>query len=343
MIRKRGANENAMSLFLTGGTGFFGRALLRCLVGADRCGTNPFANVTVLTRSPPGFLSRHLEFADLPWLSFHAGDMLAGMAGFPTGQAFSHVLHAAADSTLGPQLAPLDRHEQIVAGTRNALEFAVRARARRFLLTSSGGAYGAQPSDLERIPEGHHGMPDPMSAENAYGVSKRVAEHLCALYGHKHGIETVVARCFAFVGPDLPLNAHYAIGNFIRDALECPEIVVNGNGTPVRSYLYQDDLAEWLLTLLMKGEPSQAYNVGSDEAVTIAELAHLVRDCLAPAKPVRVMGLAGADAALRNRYVPDIGKARTQLGLTVGIPLREAIRLTARGLGKTANGRAADA
>lgn len=324
----RPGEREAMSLFLTGGTGFFGRSILRRI--ASICGTPP--KVTVLTRSPSRFLASHPDFASLPWLSFHAGDILSGPSGFPQGTRFSHVLHAAADSTLGPKMGPLDRFDQIVTGTRHVLEFSVRSGAKRFLLTSSGGVYGAQPTTLDRIPETYLGMPNPLEVDNAYSVAKRVAEHLCVLYGNKFGLETVVARCFAFVGPDLPLDAHFAIGNFIRDALVRPQIDVNGNGTPVRSYLYQDDLADWLLALLERGKPHQAYNVGSDEAIRIGDLANLVRDLLAPDKPVLVSRTAGADTAIRNRYVPDVEKARTDIGLRVVTPLSEAIRMTAQAI-----------
>ncbi len=127
--------------------------------------------------------------------------------------------------------------------------------------------------------------------------------------GEQHGLETVLARCFAFVGPDLPPDVHFAIGDFI----------------PLRTYLDQSALAHWLLTLLEHGRPGQAYNVGSDEVISIAALAHLVRDILAPEKPVHILGQPDPGAA-RNRYVPDIRKAQQDLGLSVTIPLAEAIR-----------------
>jgi UDP-glucuronate decarboxylase len=322
-----------MSLFLTGGTGFFGRSILRRIAATSGGAAFPPPKVTVLTRSPAQFLARHPEFGKLSWLSFHAGDIMSGPSAFPQDKTFSHVLHAAADSTLGPRLAPLGRFDQIVTGTRNVLEFAVKTGARRFLLTSSGGVYGAQPFAFERMPETYCGMPDPLDTGNAYSVAKRMAEHLCALYGERFGVATVVARCFAFVGPDLPLNVHFAIGNFILDALNRSEITVNGNGTPIRSYLYQDDLADWLMTLLEEGRASQAYNVGSDQAISIAELAYLVRDLIAPGKVVRVNGIAGADTTVRSRYVPDIDKARSEFGLQVATPLANAIRMTAHGIG----------
>lgn len=229
----------------------------------------------------------------------------------------THVVHAAADSNYGDRLSPLKRYDQIVIGTRNMLDFAVANRVKRFLLTSSGGIYGRQPANLERIPEDYMGMPDPMSPASAYGVAKRAAEHLCA------------KRCFAFVGQDLPLDVHFAIGNFIRDALCRDEIVVQGDGTAIRSYMDQRDLVDWLLTILERVKSGEAYNVGSDDAISITDLAYLVRDTLSPEKPVRILGKAVGNAE-RNRYVPDVTKAKRELGVDLTFSLRESVQEAAR-------------
>jgi UDP-glucuronate decarboxylase len=316
---------NPANILLTGGTGFFGRALLRTwLAESVRCG--PVAYVTVLSRNPSSFLLRFPEFQHVPWLSFHTGD-ICDPSSLPWGTHFPQVLHAAADSFPGIRLTPLARYQQVVEGTRNILELAIAVGARRFLLTSSGGVYGPQPPDLAALAEDWPGSPDLRNPANAYSLGKRAAEHLCALYQEANGIEMVIARCFAFVGRDLPLDAHFAIGNFIRDALSREAIEVVGDGSPLRTYLDQDDMAHWLLTLLASGRPGEVYNVGSDEVVTIAELAHRVRDLLAPNKPVRVQGQR-QDTSGRNRYVPDIRKAHAELGLGVTIPLAESIRRT---------------
>lgn len=310
-------------VLLTGGTGFFGLALLRHFAALGSAGPR----LTVLSRNPAGFAAQHPTLAaQVRWLQ---GDVLQAHK-LPRAQCFSHVLHAAADSTLGPQLSPLQRYDQIVSGTRCMLDFALACGAHRFLLTSSGGAYGRLPAGMLAVPETYHGMPDPMDSQHAYGVAKRTAEHLCALYGQSSGLEVVIARCFAFVGPDLPLNAHFAIGNFIRDALYADTITVNGDGSPLRSYLDQTDLAIWLMLLLHKGEAGAAYNVGSDEAISIAELAHLVRDTVAPGKPVHILGRLIEGQHQRNLYVPDILKIRTTLNAKITLPLRESITLTAQ-------------
>jgi dTDP-glucose 4,6-dehydratase len=313
-----------MHLLLTGGTGFFGKALLRHVLAT---GLPVEASVVVLSRNPELFLSGYPELAANGKISFLKGDIL-NRESLPWGHAFSHVLHAATDSTIGPSLTPLQRYDQIVDGTRNILDLAVATGARRFLLTSSGAIYGPQPTDLEALPEDWLGSPPLAEPSTAYGQAKRAAEHLCALFGAQHGLDTVVARCFAFVGPDLPLDVHFAIGNFIRDARTADAITVFGDGTPLRSYLDQTDLAHWLFTLLDQGCAGQAYNVGSDEVISIADLAHLVGGILAPDKPVRILGQP-TPGAVRSRYVPDIRKAKSAFGLSATVSLAEAIRRNA--------------
>lgn len=313
-------------ILLTGGTGFFGKALLRHWADMARQG-HTMANVTLLSRAPDWFAGQYPALVAHPWLRLVQGD-ICDPDSLPHGQAFTHVLHAATDSTIGPQLTPQQRFDQIVDGTRHLLNLAVASGAKRFLLTSSGGVYGTQPPDMAQIPEHWHTMPDSLNPAQAYSVGKRMAEHLCALYMQAHGLPVVVARCFAFVGPDLPLNVHFAIGNFIRDALQAECITVQGDGSPLRSYMDQRDLAHWLLALLDRGQAGQAYNVGSDRAISIRDLAHTVRDLLAPHKPVHVLGAVDS-AAVRNRYVPSIAKARQALGLDISIGLEDSIRRTA--------------
>ena len=312
-----------MFLFLTGGTGFFGKALIRHWSTLHKSGL-PVPEVRALSRSPEAFLSQNPEFRLEPWLKFHQGDILQPET-FPRVASFTHLLHAAADSTLGPQLNPLERYTQIVDGTRYVLEYAVSNRISRFLLTSSGGVYGPQPADMSQIPETYNGMPDPLDAKNAYSVAKRCAEHLCALYQEKYGLSTVIARCFAFVGRDLPLDVHFAIGNFVRDALKEEEIRVASDGSPIRSYMDQRDLAYWLIRLLESGSPGQAYNVGSDQAISIRDLAYLVRATLDPQKLVRICNITN-EPSIRSQYVPSIAKARDDLGLSLNYTLEASVR-----------------
>ena len=311
-----------MKLLITGGTGFFGRALLRCWLREEAVG-NKVPEVTIVTRSPDGFLESYPEFSTKSWLTLHESNILDYQS-LPLDACITHILHAATESTVGPSIPAPQRYDEIVNGTRNILDYAVKNNVKRVLLTSSGGVYGPQPATMQEIPEGYMGMPDPLDPLNAYSMGKRAAEHLCGLYNDHYGIKTVIARCFAFVGEDLPLNAHFAIGNFIQDALYSNEINVAGDGTPLRSYMNQADLSRWLLCILDKGAPGHAYNVGSDQAISISELAHLVRDILSPNKPVVFRNTENCFQG-RNVYIPDINKAKTELNLKLTIPLYKSI------------------
>ena len=225
---------------------------------------------------------------------------------------------------------PLQVFDVNVEGARRVLEFARRSGVRRFLFTSSGAVYGRQPADLDRIPEDFSGGPNPIDTQSAYGIpgeAKRAAESLCALYALQFGLETMVARCFAFIGPHLPLDGKFAVGNFIRDALRGSTIQVKGDGTPYRSYLYAADLAIWLWTILFRGHPAQAYNVGSETGMTIGEVAQAVRDSVTPPPPVQI-GQPPNPSQPSSRYVPCTLKARTELGLRETVDLRDGIRRT---------------
>jgi len=203
----------------------------------------------------------------------------------------------------------------------------VASRAKRFLFVSSGAGYGKQPAEIARIPETYLGAPDPMDPNSAYGEGKRIGELLCSITNKEHGLETTIARCFAFVGPHLPLDAHFAIGNFIRDAMSGESIQVK-DGTPYRSYLYAADLAIWLWTILFKGEACQPYNVGSDREITIADLARTVASIVAGSIAPLISHPINASAFAPSRYVPDTNRIMSELALAEIIGLKDAISRT---------------
>jgi dTDP-glucose 4,6-dehydratase len=180
---------------------------------------------------------------------------------------------------------------------------------------------------MPAVEESCREAPDQMDPASCYDEGKRAAELLCALYQQQKQLPCVVARCFSVLGPFLPLDWHYAAGNFIRDALAGGPIKVNGDGTPERSYLYLADLAWWLWVILVHGQPGQAYNAGSDEAVSIANLAKRTAAAFSP--PLKVdIALQPQAGQPPRRQVPCIRRAAEGLGLRVRIGLDEAIKRT---------------
>jgi dTDP-glucose 4,6-dehydratase len=196
---------------------------------------------------------------------------------------------------------------------------------KRLLFTSSGAVYGGQPPEMTHLSEAYRGGPDVSDARNAYAESKRLAEVACAAHDLARTAAIVTARGFAFVGPRLPLDIHFAAGNFVRDALERDRIVLEGDGSPYRSYLYAADLAAWLWVLLVSGAAGRAYNVGSEDSRTLRDTATVVGALGGKPVEVRRAPVPGAPA---SRYVPSTARARAELGLEQRIPLDDAFRRT---------------
>lgn len=123
------------------------------------------------------------------------------------------------------------------------------------------------------------------------------------------------------------LDRHFAIGNFLGDRYAGRPIDVKGDGTAIRSYLYAADLARWLWTIMLRGQPGAAYNVGSEEAVSIADLARRIAAWETSPLPVRFASTPVPGQAA-ERYVPSTRKAREALSLEPTVCLGEAISRT---------------
>ena len=267
--------------------------------------------IVVLSRKPDEFT------AEFPWvLTDKRIELLRGDVRdfeFPDAN-FDYIYHGATTSS---RIIPDDEMRSVVIeGTRHVLDFAKQNKQlSKLLFVSSGAVYGKKYNIAVK-------EDFPCDPEDVYGRSKLDAEKLCL----GSGIPCSIARCFAFVGEYLPLDAHFAIGNFIRDCLNNKSIVIKGDGTAIRSYLYAGDLAHWLWTILLHGEPGQAYNVGSDHLISIGKLAETVRNVAGTRNEIQILQTPSGAPPLC--YAPDILRARNKLGLEVSTGLEEAIRKT---------------
>ena len=296
-------------IFITGGTGFFGKWFQKSFLALDID-----AELTILSRDPESFRKNFPEF-NSEKIKYITGDVRN--FSFPDGR-FDFIIHAATDAD-AKMIAenPDEIYDVCVSGTKRVLSFAVHSHCDKLLFTSSGAVYGPQDPDLYGMDETHICVP-----ETAYGKGKYEAEKLCL----SSDIKSVIARCFAFAGPYLNLNIHYAIGNFIRDAINNEDIIIKGDGRPYRSYLYAADLMVWLWTMLLHGRDKAIYNVGSNKALTIAETAKLVSEQFSPAPAIKILTKPSSSPA--PRYVPDTAKAETELNLKQHFSIDETIRRT---------------
>jgi dTDP-glucose 4,6-dehydratase len=308
------------SILLTGATGWFGVWLLDVLCMAD----DAFAlglRIAAVSRDPARFRARFPALVDdrrVTWIESDVRHLKLEADRFDT------IIHGATDTVVSrsPE-AQLQMYETTIDGTRRVIE-AAGAGCKGLLLVSSGAIYGPARPGFIKFLESAPAGPDPSLPRNAYAEGKRAAEQFGAIAASR-GVPIRIARCFAFVGAHMPFDKHFAIGNFIADAVDGRPIRVRSDGRPQRSYLYMTDLVRALLEILTQGDIGVAYNVGSEEAVTIEELAHCV-DRVVGGRGVQLDGVPSSPA---DRYIPDTSRLRETLGFTPEVSLETAIGRTA--------------
>lgn len=312
-------------LLLTGGTGFIGKWLLASFLEANRS-LGLGACVVLVSRRPQTFLAEYPGLVGAPEIEWSAGDVRDLTPTDAAGCAFA--IHAATDVVVKSN--PAEILDTCITGTGRVLEaMSAGDDKRRLLLLSSGAVYGYAPDGVSHFSEDWQGAPDSLAPSSAYGEGKRVSELLAAISANQHpGLEVSIARCFAFVGPLLPLDKHFAIGNFIASAMAGEDIQISGDGTPLRSYLYAGDLAHWLWVMLFQAPNARAYNVGGEESLSIADLAKRVNTVLSSTGVVRVAKkpMPGVRAL---PYLPSLERIRSELNLSTTVGLDDAIRRTA--------------
>ena len=299
-------------MLITGGTGFIGRSLLDYRKRHGQCAD---AEWIIVSRNPAAFFRCCPQFSNMPGVCFVAGDVLHEnvLSNDEDIGEVDAIIHAAA--VLDPSTAEDKILSAAIDGTQHVIALAKRVGCKKILFTSSGAVYGPRTSPSSENDECRPSTP--------YGKGKMVAERLLV----ESGLDVKLARCFSFVGKYLDRTIYYAIGNFIQNCLDGKPIIINGDGMPLRSYLYADDLVEWLFAILERGESGRPYNVGSDRAVSIRELAETVRAALGSNSEIIVKGIP-EPGAKSSAYVPSIARAREELGLDVKIALEDAIRFS---------------
>jgi UDP-glucuronate decarboxylase len=313
------------SLLITGATGFVGGYLLETIAALnDRIPGSP-CRVYALTRDRRRAASRFPHLAGRSDVTFVEGDVRRLRLPEP---GCDLIIHGAAPSDARVfRETPLDAFETIVDGTKAVLSAAASAKA-RVLFLSSGAVYGEQPATLERIPEDWMGGPNVQTSRSVYAEAKRCAELLCRIFHERHGVPVAVARLFALVGPCQDRNSTSAVIDFIKQALAGDTITIRDDPETSRSYCYVGDAVQALWTVLLRAEPGEVVNVGSDlEPITFRELAARISRCLGKRLRIVTEGLP-ATGILGHRYVPDVTHLRRTFGRAPAVGLDQALERT---------------
>ena len=258
---------------VTGATGLVGSYLLRTLDAANRA-HGLHLHLIALCRRPEAAKERLRGVENLTLLPYDA------CAPLDRGWQADYIVHAASNAhPLAFSSDPVGTMQANLLGTMRLLE-CLRRTGGRMLFLSTGEIYGENPN-LESFDEHSFGSVDPMRFRACYPESKRAAETLCASYAHQYGVDALVARLTYTYGPTITRENSRADAQFLRCALEGRDIVLKSPGSQIRSYCYAADSASALITLMLKGETGEAYNVANPDcnpsireyAQTLADLA----------------------------------------------------------------------
>lgn len=307
-----------MKTLIIGGTGFVGKSILESWNKSARV-RDELGEITVASRSSPSNQSHFDSCASVVW------DVLNDQNA-PLDPNFDIIIHAAS-STTRKNVDPEDDFWDTISMTKTVIDFSQAHRfPPRLLYLSSGAAYGFIARDSGPVNENSQISCDTLAAGESYGHAKRFSEYLIALGNQQQKCRGIVARLFAFSGKFLPLDEHYAIGNFVRDAQTGNRIRVTGDGKVIRSYLDSSDMAIWISRIASNGRTNHMYHVGSEVEISIAELAEKVsqRAEVLLGKNVEIH-IETSQQSPRPFYVPDTRRTRREMDLDETVSITESI------------------
>jgi len=189
-------------------------------------------------------------------------------------EEFDYIIHGASNANPAKYVEqPVETMLANFIGINNLLEYAKNHHAKRVLYISSSEVYGKK-DDGTPYHEDDYEFVDILNPRACYPSAKRASETLCVAYGKEYGIETVIVRPGHIYGPTATTTDNRASSQFLRDVISGHDIIMKSMGLQIRSYCYVLDCVSAIITTLINGEPSNAYNISNPNSVTtICQLA----------------------------------------------------------------------
>lgn len=310
------------NIFISGGTGYIGKWLLENLLYFNEK-FNLKLRIIILSRDPRKFAKNFPSICSNKVISIIKGDIRNFK--FPN-EKIDYVIHAATDVVNTVPL--LKTFDVMTRGTKHLLDFCKIKKVKDVLILSSGAIYGTISKNIKSISEEYKGCPELSDPNSAYGLGKIISEWMGNFYSQNYFFRCKHARIFAQIGPYISLDKQFAVGNLISNLIKREELIIKGDGKVKRSYMYGSDLVIWLLAILLRGKNGRAYNVGSDQPISIKSLAKKIANMNNyPTKKIKILGKFYS--AFENRsYIPDITRAKRELNLKLTIPLETSLKKT---------------
>jgi dTDP-glucose 4,6-dehydratase len=263
------------TILITGGTGFMGKWLTEMIAYInDLEGFN--VKLYLLSRDVQRFKNEVPHLVEKAFVHLIEQDV-KNVHDLP--QDINYIIHAAGSPDNRDHVSqPIRTVETFFKGTQAVLDAASRLPdLKKIVHISSHQVYGINDTGI-LMNEKFAGKVELNGINSIYGESKRISETLCSIYRNQFKLPIVICRPFAFIGPYQDLEKPWAINNFIRDGILGGPIRIIGNGLTIRSYLYASDMAYWIIKTLIKGNPGESFNIGSNLAISLNELANLVKN-----------------------------------------------------------------
>lgn len=185
-----------------------------------------------------------------------------------------YIIHGASNANPAAYVRePVETMLANVVGLNNLLSLAVKSGVKRLLYVSSSEVYGLK-ENAKPYFENDYGFLNILDQRASYPSSKRAAETLCVAYGLEHGLDTVIVRPGHIYGPNITSADNRATAQFTRNAVNHEDIVMKSAGNQLRSYCYSLDCATAMLSVLLRGEKGNAYNISNSASIiTISDIA----------------------------------------------------------------------
>ena len=303
-----------MRAVVTGGAGFLGSHLCDRLL-AEGWEVLAVDNFITGAAENVGHLARNAKF------KLQNEDVSKNDALRVDGEV-GYVLHFASPASPPDYLKhPIETMMVGSVGTQNALELALRKKA-KFFMASTSECYG----DPEMSPqkEEYWGHVNSVGPRSVYDEAKRFSEAMTMGYHRHHGVDTRIVRIFNTYGPRMRLNDGRALPNFVFQALSGQPLTIYGDGKQTRSFCYVDDLIEGIYKLMLSDE-HMPVNIGNPQELTIREFAERIREHFDNVPEIIFEPLPQDDP---KRRCPDISKAKRILKWEPKINLDEGLKRT---------------
>lgn len=258
------------NILIAGGTGFVGKWITEMLIYLNE-EYKYNISIYLLARNIP----QKNNYESVNYIKYIKSD-IRNLKQIP--QEINYIINAIGSPDSRDYLSfPIKTIDTIFNGTKNLLNSAsYLPNLKKILHLSSNKVYGNNYSE-NPIPESGL-INNKIESQDIYAQSKSASEALCNAYISELQLPITIVRPFSFIGPFQHLDKPWAINNFIRDALLGGKIRILGDESTVRSYMYGSDMAFYILTILSKGSVGEVYNLGSDNRISLLELALLIKE-----------------------------------------------------------------